>query len=169
VAHEASRRSAGTDRAARTPEPDDLAGGERRAPGALEAEILAILRLAQAPLSPGQVRDRLPAEPSAAQLATDPAERATAPKQLSYSTVVTIMSRLYAKGLLARQRSGRGFSYAALDDASLAASRMRQALGSEHDHSAVLSRFVSDLSTRDARLLRQLLTELDSGRTGDHG
>ncbi len=33
------------------------------------------------------------------------------PGGLSYSTVVTIVSRLHAKGLLARQRAGRGFTY----------------------------------------------------------
>ena len=114
-------------------------GAERRAAGALEAEILAILRAADGPLTPGEVRQRL------------------APGELSYSTVVTIVSRLHAKGLLARQRAGRGFSYTPVDDASLAASRMSQVLGSEHDHDAVLSRFVSGLSSRDARLLRELL------------
>jgi predicted transcriptional regulator len=70
---------------------------------------------------------------------------------------VTIVSRLHAKGLLARQRAGRGFTYTPLDEASLAASRMSQVLSSEHDHDAVLSQFVSGLSGRDARLLRQLL------------
>ena len=87
--------------------------------------------------------------------------------ELSYSTVVTIVSRLHAKGLLARQRAGRGFTYTPLDDASLAASRMSQALGSERDHDAVLSRFVSGLSSRDARLLRELLaSEADQGGNG---
>ena len=114
-------------------------GAERRAAGALEAEILAIVRAADGPLTPGEVRQRL------------------APGELSYSTVVTIVSRLHAKGLLARQRAGRGFTYTPVDDASLAASRMSQVLGSENDHDAVLSRFVSGLSGRDARLLRELL------------
>ena len=123
------------------------AGAARRAAGALESEILAILRGASGPLSPGEVRQRLAAGPQAA---------------LSYSTVVTIVSRLHAKGLLARQRAGRGFSYAPVDEASLAASRMRQALGSETDHSAVLSRFVSGLSGRDARLLSRLLAGQDA-------
>lgn len=114
--------------------------GERRAAGALGAEILAILREADGPLTPGEVRQRL------------------APQgELSYSTVVTIVSRLHAKGLLARQRAGRGFTYTPLDEASLAASRMSQVLGGENDHDAVLSRFVSGLSSRDARLLRELL------------
>ncbi|HMH92264.1 MAG TPA: BlaI/MecI/CopY family transcriptional regulator, partial [Streptosporangiaceae bacterium] len=112
---------------------------------ALEAEILAIWRAADGPLTPGEVRQRLA-----------PATQAGR-GDLSYSTVVTIVSRLHAKGLLARQRAGRGFTYTPVDDASLAASRMSQVLGSENDHDAVLSRFVSGLSSRDALLLRELL------------
>ena len=80
-------------------------------------------------------------------------------EELSYSTVVTIVSRLHAKGLLERERTGRAFAYRPVDDASLAASQMRQALQAGTDHGAVLSRFVSGLSGRDARLLRQLLGE----------
>lgn len=130
---------------------------ERRAAGALEAEILAILREADGPLNPGEVRQRLtPRLPAGGQPAYG--QPADGPRgELSYSTVVTIVSRLHAKGLLARQRAGRGFTYTPLDEASLAASRMSQVLSSEHDHDAVLSRFVSGLSGRDARLLRQLL------------
>jgi predicted transcriptional regulator len=121
---------------------DGVPGVPRRAAGTLEAEVLAILREAGEPLTPGEVRQRV----SAGQRG-----------ELSYSTVVTIVSRLYDKGLLARQRVGRGFTYTPVDEASLAASRMSQALGSGTDHDAVLSRFVSGLSGRDARLLRQLL------------
>jgi predicted transcriptional regulator len=142
-------------------------GAERRAAGALEAEILAILRAADGPLTPGEVRQRLA---PATQAAPDQADGQRG--ELSYSTVVTIVSRLHAKGLLARQRAGRGFTYTPVDDASLAASRMSQVLGSENDHDAVLSRFVSGLSGRDARLLRELLASggspvgSDPGETG---
>jgi predicted transcriptional regulator len=118
------------------------AGAARRAAGALESEILGILRQASGPLSPGQVRQQLAA-----------AEQG----ELSYSTVVTIVSRLHAKGLLTRQRVGRGFTYTPVDEASLAASRMSHALGTGTDRGAVLSRFVSGLSGRDARLLSRLL------------
>jgi predicted transcriptional regulator len=116
----------------------------RRAAGTLEAEILGIVRAATEPLSPGEVRERIYAGPL---------------PDLSYSTVVTIMSRLHDKGLLTRQRSGRGFIYTAVDEASVAARRMSSVLGSGVDHDAVLSRFVSGLSGRDARLLRSLLAE----------
>src|ERR1700751_1080343 len=117
-------------------------GTPRRPPGALEAEVMDVLRAAGAPLSPGQVRERLAAREQ---------------RELSYSTVVTIVSRLHAKGLLARERAGRGFAYTPLDAASLAAGQMNRALDGEADRRAVLSRFVSGLSGRDAGLLRRLL------------
>jgi predicted transcriptional regulator len=127
-------------------------GAARRAAGALESEILGILRGATGPLSPGEVRQQLPAGEQG---------------ELSYSTVVTIVSRLHAKGLLTRQRAGRGFTYTPVDEASLAASRMSHALGTGTDHGAVLSRFVSGLSGRDARLLRRMLAGDQGPRAGD--
>ncbi len=124
-----------------TPDPPPGgAGSPRRAAGALEAEILAVLRAAAAPLTPGQVRDRL-----------------AVPGELSYSTIVTIMSRLHAKGLLARERTGRAFTYTPVDDAGVAAGRMRQVLDTGADRDAVLTRFVTSLSGHDAQLLRDLL------------
>ena len=129
--------------------PDDAAAAARRPAGALEAEVLALLRAAGAPLSPGQVQERL-AEGG-------PSSSALSSSALSYSTVVTILSRLHAKGRLSRQRDGRAFAYTVVDEASLAASRMSQALDTGDDHDAVLTRFVSGLSGRDARLLRRLL------------
>ena len=147
--------------------PDDSAAAPRRPAGALEAEILALLRTAGTPLSPGQVRDRLRAR--------DVPDGGLSYSALSYSTVVTILSRLHAKGLLSRQRDGRAFVYTVVDEASLAASRMRQALAVGRDHDAVLTRFVSGLSGRDAGLLRRLLDPDSAGRpdlgqgADDHG
>jgi predicted transcriptional regulator len=134
--------------------PDSSPGMARRAAGALESEVLGILREAGGPLSPGEVRQRITAGQQA---------------ELSYSTVVTIVSRLYDKGLLARQRAGRGFTYTPVDEASLAASRMSQALGSGTDRDAVLSRFVSGLSGRDARLMRLLLSDDQDAAAGSPG
>ena len=119
---------------------------ERRPAGTLESEVLGILRAAAGPLTPGEVRERLAGQ-----------------RELAYSTVVTIISRLHAKGLLSRQRAGRGFCYAPVDEASLAAGRMTHALGSGSDRDAVLSRFVSGLSGRDAMLLRRLLDGTPDG------
>ena len=124
-------------------------GAERRAAGTLESEVLGILRAAAGPLTPGEVRDRL---------------SGAGQRELAYSTVVTTVSRLHAKGLLSRRRAGRGFCYAPVDEASLAAGRMSHALGSGSDRDAVLSRFVSGLSGRDAELLRRLLGGAPDGR-----
>jgi len=129
--------------------PGEPAEPPRRPAGALEAEVLAVLRAAQVPLSPGQVRERLAIRPQG---------------ELSYSTVVTIMSRLHAKGLLARERAGRGFAYTPVDAVSLAAGQMSRALDTGADRRAVLTSFVSGLSGRDARLLRRLLA--DGGDAG---
>lgn len=126
------------------PRDDAAHAAARRPAGALEAEVLRVLQAARRPLSPGQMREEL-----AGRLAGE----------LSYSTVVTIMSRLHAKGLLARERAGRAYTYTPVDEANLAASRMSQALNAGGNRDAVLTRFASGLSGRDARLLRRLLAD----------
>jgi predicted transcriptional regulator len=115
----------------------DAAG--RRAAGELEAAVLAVLQAAGAPLSPGEVRDRLGGG-------------------LAYTTVVTILSRLHGKGVLDRRKAGRAFLYAPVaDEPGLAARRMTQVLDAEPDREAVLARFVSGLSGQDEELLRRML------------
>ena len=113
----------------------------RRAAGELEAAVLAVLQAAGSPLSPGEVRDRLGGD-------------------LAYTTVVTILSRLHAKGLLDRRKAGRAFVYQPVaDEPGLAARRMARVLDAEPDREAVLARFVSGLSGSDEDLLRRMLAE----------
>ncbi len=101
-----------------------------------------------------------PAEVQAALAARDEGT-----SRLSYSTVVTILSRLHAKKALVRRRAGRAFLYSpAADEAGLAARRLAAMLDREPDRDAVLSRFVAGLSERDEQLLRSLLD--DSGPGG---
>ena len=119
----------------------DAAGpaASRRPGGALEAEILTVLHDASQALTPGQVLEGLDGT-------------------LSYSTVVTVLSRMYDKGLLSRAKQGRAYAYAPVADAhGMTARRMREVLDSDPDREAVLSRFVDDLSADDEQLLRQLL------------
>src|SRR5215469_4291753 len=121
---------------------EDAAG--RRAAGELEAAVLAVLQAARSPMSPGEVRDRLGGD-------------------LAYTTVVTILSRLRAKGVLSRRKAGRAFAYQPVaDEPGLAARRMAQVLDAEADREAVLARFVSGLSGADEDLLRRMLAEPDS-------
>ena len=118
------------------------AAGSRRGAGELEAAALAVLQAAGTALTPGEVRERLGG-------------------RLAYTTVVTILSRLHAKGVLSRVRSGRAYAYAPVaDEPGLAARRMRGVLEAEDDREAVLARFVSGLSPADERLLRRMLGEL---------
>src|SRR5215472_16381971 len=89
---------------------DQAAGSPRRAAGELEAAALAVLQASSSALTPGEVLDRLGGG-------------------LAYTTVVTILSRLHAKGVLTRLRSGRAYSYAPVaDEPGLAARRMRGVL-----------------------------------------
>jgi predicted transcriptional regulator len=127
-----------------TGQPAALAGS-RRAAGELAAAALAVLQAEGTALTPGQVRERLGGE-------------------LAYTTVVTILSRLYAKGVLTRLRSGRAYRYAPVADVpGLAARRMRGVLEAEADREAVLARFVSGLSPDDELLLRRMLGEHHEG------
>ncbi|HXC85300.1 MAG TPA: BlaI/MecI/CopY family transcriptional regulator [Trebonia sp.] len=117
----------------------------RRAAGELEAAVLAVLQGAGSPLSPGEVRERIGGS-------------------LAYTTVVTILSRLHAKGVLERHKAGRAFLYTPVaDEPGLAARRMARVLDGEADREAVLARFVSGLSNRDEELLRQMLGDAHGG------
>jgi predicted transcriptional regulator len=119
--------------------------GSRRAAGELESAVLGVLHAAGIPLSPGAVRERLGGD-------------------LAYTTVVTILSRLHAKGVLERARAGRAYLYAPVaDEPGLAARRMATVLAGEPDRETVLARFVSGLSESDEQLLRRMLGTEDAG------
>ena len=128
----------------------DPAGG-RRSAGELEGAVLATLQAAGAPLSPGEVSDRLGAD-------------------LAYSTVVTILSRLHDKGVLERRKAGRAYAYTPVtDEPGLAARRMARVLDGEADREAVLARFVSGLSEGDEELLRRMLASRETPADQDTG
>ncbi|KOT30804.1 CopY family transcriptional regulator [Streptomyces caelestis] len=105
----------------------------------MEALVLAALREADGPATAGWVQDRLGGD-------------------LAYTTVITILTRLLAKGAVTRERAGRSFAWTpASDQAGLAAHKMRRVLDSESDREAVLASFVTGLGPDDERLLRELL------------
>lgn len=113
--------------------------GPKRANGEREAEILGLLQQADGALTPGEVAERLGSE-------------------LTYSTVVTILTRMHTKQLLTRTQRGRAYAYAPVtDEPGFAARRMRSVLEERSDREAVLARFADGLSDADAELLRQLL------------
>ncbi|MFJ4466754.1 BlaI/MecI/CopY family transcriptional regulator [Streptomyces sp. NPDC089424] len=117
----------------------DHRGPRRRGQGELEVQVLAALREADGPATAGWVRQRLGGD-------------------LAYTTVITILTRLLAKGAVTRERIGRSFAWTpASDEAGLAARKMRKVLDAEQDREAVLASFVTALAPEDERLLRDLL------------
>jgi predicted transcriptional regulator len=111
----------------------------RRPSGNLESEVLAALWAADHPLTPAEVAEAIGGG-------------------LAYTTVQTILSRLYAKSAVRRSAAGRAHAYSpVLDDAGLVASRMRAVLDKGSDHHAVLSRFVGILTPDEERTLTELL------------
>ena len=119
--------------------------------GGLEREVMACLGAAEGPMSASEVLAELGGG-------------------LAYTTVMTTLARLQAKGALTRQMSGRAYRYAAAGDpgqveASLAAHQMRRVLDSGGNRAGVLARFVADLTAAD----EQLLVDLLAGNIGHEG
>ena len=109
--------------------------------GALEAEVLDVLWHADGPVTPADVRTAMDTD-------------------LAYTTVMTILVRLWDKGLAGRTKQGRAFAYSAVvSESELAARRMRAALAAASDSTATMSRFVDGLDKREAAALRELLGE----------
>ena len=114
---------------------------ERRPMGALTDEIMAYLWAVDAPATPSEVHE------------------AVAP-ELAYTTVMTILTRQWQKGALARSRAGRSYAYEPVKtEAEDRAERMHGTLGAATDRTGVLSRFVDSLTVKDAKTLRRLLDE----------
>lgn len=112
---------------------------ERRAPGELADEVLAALWTADHALTPSEVHEALGLE-------------------VAYNTVLTILTRLYEKGLAEREKLGRSYAYRpVMGPAQLAASRMHALLSRGRDAAGVLQHFIDGLSPAEARVLRRLL------------
>ena len=119
---------------------------ERLAPGELEGLVMEVLWAAGAPLAAAGVRDRLgPTRP------------------LAYTTVMTVLVRLFDKGLVERERVGRAFVYRPRSSREEhAAARMSEVLEAATDDSLVLARFVASLSPSQRAELRRVVEDESS-------
>jgi predicted transcriptional regulator len=116
-------------------------GGVRRGAGELEGEVLAALHAAEAPLTPADVQRALGGG-------------------LAYTTVMTILSRLYTKGFARRLPAGRGYAYCpAQNEAQSVARQMHSLLGVGSDPAAVLAQFVDELDPDEEQLLERLIEQ----------
>ena len=118
-------------------------GGAGSTLGPLEAEVMAVLWRAGRPLPVREVAAEVNAGRGA---------------PLAYTTVMTVMSRLASKGILARSRSGRRFVYTpvAADTAEIA---VRGVLAEFGD--AALARFMeqAELDPQLRKRLRRLMEQ----------
>ncbi|MGH1503776.1 MAG: BlaI/MecI/CopY family transcriptional regulator [Acidimicrobiales bacterium] len=111
----------------------------RRGDGELEADVLGVLWGSDQLLTPAEVSDALDAD-------------------LAYTTVMTVLTRLWKKGLATREPAGRGFAYrATLTETELATQRLHETIDSVADRHSLLAGFVGSLSKTDQRRLRSLL------------
>lgn len=109
--------------------------------GELEATVMEVLWDAGGWLTPGEVHEVL-------------GRRRT----LSYTTVMTILVRLWKKGRLERERDGRAYAYRPmLTREEHAASRMNEWLDGVRDRPRALAHFLSRLAPEERVQLRRLL------------
>lgn len=120
---------------------------DRRAFGELESEVLAALWAASEPLVPAEVQAALGGD-------------------LAYTTVLTILVRLHAKGVIGRERVGRAYAYRPLvAERELVAGQVRRLLARGHNRTAVLQGLLEGLQPGDEALLQDLLAAATTRRT----
>lgn len=80
--------------------------------------------------------------------------------QLAYTTVMTVLSRLYGKGFLERRRQGRGYRYEpAYTETELAQALARRKVDElvERYGDVALAQFAQTLQRRDPELLERVM------------
>ena len=109
----------------------------------LERAVMEVLWEAEEPLTPAQVRDRLPDD-----------------RRGAYTTVMTVLVRLWQKEMLDRRKVGRAYAYAPrLSRDRHVALRMESILESAGSRPSTLARFVQTLSESERKHLRRLLDD----------
>jgi predicted transcriptional regulator len=109
--------------------------------GALEAAVMDVLWNRGGWSTPGEVHEELAAE-----------------RALAYTTVMTILVRLWQKGRLERERDGRAYAYRPRQTREEhAAARMGELLVGVGDRPSALAHFLESLSAADRDQLRRML------------
>jgi predicted transcriptional regulator len=115
--------------------------------GELERSVMDLLWDSPDAMTAGDLRDGL----------ADVAAVSSA-KELAVTTVLTVLSRLEAKGFVTRDRDTRPHLYrSSTSRASHMAELMHEVLGAAPDREAVLARFVGQVSPAEAESLRRIL------------
>ncbi|WP_285116899.1 BlaI/MecI/CopY family transcriptional regulator [Leifsonia sp. fls2-241-R2A-40a] len=113
--------------------------------GELERAVMDALWDGDAPITAGELREKLAAARDAG-------------KAPALTTILTVLSRLEAKGFVGRDRDARPHLYfAALSRAGHVADLMREVLESSSDRTEALAYFVGSVDESEAEMLRRLL------------
>ena len=120
--------------------------------GPLEMQVLGSFAAAES-LCVSDVRHRLDAQGA----------------ELAYTTVMTVLSRLYDKGLLVRRKDGRRFRYSLAKDAARVTTGIVARIHRALFHNVRLRPFAAlldedELSTDELRVLRKLVDAKLKGR-----
>ena len=95
------------------------------------------------PMTPREVLDTLPPE-----------------RRVAYTTVMTVMTRLWKKDRLVRERRGRAFAYRPVRSrVEHTSDRMNEILDAASDRSLALTQFAETLSSAERDKLRDLLED----------
>ncbi|MEX2253972.1 MAG: BlaI/MecI/CopY family transcriptional regulator [Acidimicrobiia bacterium] len=114
----------------------------RRGRGELEARVMDVLWAHDEPMTPRDVHSVV----------------STTRRPLAYTTVMTILVRLWEKRMLVREERGRAFAYrpvAGRDEWT--AGRMHELLEHAGDPASALTHFVQSIDAREAAQLRRAL------------
>lgn len=86
-------------------------------------------------------------------------------RTIAYTTVMTVMERLFRKSMLTRSEDGRAYLYSpASSRADYTAGLMADALADSSDTAATLVHFAERVSAREAKQLLKALSERGSRR-----
>lgn len=111
--------------------------------GELEAAVMDVLWDRGGWLTPGEVNEALRQQ-----------------RELAYTTVMTILVRLWQKGRVERERDGRAFAYRPLQTREeYAAARMGDVLVAAGDRPKALAFFLQALPPADRAQLRRMLKD----------
>lgn len=121
---------------------------KRLGSGELENQVLDVVWEAPGPVTPREVHAAL-----------------SRTRPLAYTTVMTILVRLWQKEMLERHPAGRAFAYGPrVSREERAATRMREALAAAGDSSLALTHFVKLLPSEQLDGLRSALRRARSAR-----
>jgi predicted transcriptional regulator len=116
--------------------------------GELENQVLQVLWAADAPCTPREVHRAMGSE-----------------RELAYTTVMTILVRLWQKGIVEREPSGRTYAYRPVESRDeRVANRMRELLAAAGDRTAALTGFVKSLPADELDDLRRIVGPAGPGR-----